>query len=101
MVEIVTHLHQYVPAIEFEEEIVIPSSGEAVKVPKARFSPVLLGGDQLTAARVRGAKKAKVSADVPSTRLEGIIPVAEDWHTKMNFLGVCVCLIKSRHVHAC
>ena len=51
-----------------------------VTVPKAVFSPVLLGGDQLTAARVRGAKKTKVSDEVPANKLEGIIPVAEDWH---------------------
>lgn len=89
MIEIVRHMHQYVPAIECEEEQVIPSNGQVVKVSKARFSHVLLGGDQLTAARARGAKKAKVSADVPSIRLEGIVPMAEDWHTKMNFLGVC------------
>lgn len=57
---------------------------------KARFSQVILGGDQLTAARIRGAKKAKVSSDVPTIRLEGITPVAEDWHTKMNFMGVCI-----------
>ena len=89
MIEIVRHLHQYVPVIEHEEDQVIPSIGETVKVPKAQFSPLLLAGDQLTAARVRGAKKAKVSDDAPSTRLEGIIAVAEDWHTKMNFVGVC------------
>ena len=62
----------------------LPSIGEIVKVSKAQFSPLLL-----TAARVRWAKKAKVSDDAPSTRLEGIIAVAEDWHTKMNFVGVC------------
>ena len=89
MVEIVQHLHQYVPAVEYEEELVIPSCGESVKVSRAKFSPVLLGGDQLTAARVRGAKKNKVSEDSPSGRMEGIVPVAEDRHTKMNFLGVC------------
>lgn len=90
IVEIVSHLHQYVPVIEFEEEQPIHSSNEIVMVPKAVFSPVLLGGDQLTASRVRGAKKAKVSDNVPSNRFEGIIPVAEDWHTKMNFMGVCL-----------
>lgn len=88
MVQIVSHLHQYVPVIEFSEEQVISSSSEKVEVPKAVFSPVLLGGDQLTAARVRGAQKAKVSDDVPVNRMEGIVPVAEDWHTKMNFMGV-------------
>lgn len=78
------------PAICYEEEQEIPSTGEVVAVSKAKFSPVLLGGDQLTAARIRGAKKAKVNEDAPSERLEGIIPVAEDWHTKMNFVGVCL-----------
>ncbi len=88
MIEIVRHLHQYVPTIEYEEELTIPSIGEAVKVAKAKFSPLLLGGDQLTAARARGAKKAKVSSDLPIERLEGIVPVTEDCHTKMNFMGV-------------
>lgn len=83
------------PAIEFEKDQVIRSSGEnlIVKVYEAKFSPVLLGGDQLTAARARGAKKAKVNADIPSSRLEGIIPVAEDWHTKMNFVGVRIIVL--------
>lgn len=88
MVEILHHLHQYVPTIEYQEEFLIPSIGQVVQVSKATLSPVLLGGDQLTAARIRGAKKAKVSSDLPVERLEGIVPVAEDWHTKMNFLGV-------------
>ncbi len=90
MVEIVKYLHQYVPVIRSEEEQLIPSRDETVHITKAQFSPVLFGGDQLTAARIRGAKKAKVSDDDPSNRMEGIIPVAEDWHTKMNFLGVSV-----------
>lgn len=88
MIEIVRHLHQYVPTIEYQEELLIPSIGQTVKVPRAKFSPLLFGGDQLTAARIRGAKKAKVSSDLPIERLEGIVPVAEDWHTKMNFMGV-------------
>jgi hypothetical protein len=74
MVDIVQHLHQYVPAVEYEEELMIPSCGESVMVARAKFSPVLLGGDQLTAARVRGAKKNKVSEDSPSDRMEGIVP---------------------------
>ena len=90
MIEIVRHVHQYVPAIEYEEEEVIPSNGQVVKVCKAIFNQVLLGGDQLTAVRAREARKAKVSSDIPSIRMEGIVPVAEDWHTKMNFIGVCI-----------
>ena len=88
MIQILSHLHQYVPVMEYDEDLFVPSINEEVTVPKALFSPVLLGGDQLTAARDRGAKKAKVSADIPLKRLEGIVPVAEDWHTKMNFMAV-------------
>ena len=44
----------------------IPSNGQVVKVCKAIFNQVLLGGDQLTAARAREARKAKVSSDIPS-----------------------------------
>lgn len=87
--EIVTHLHhQYVPTLKFTDDVIIPGTSETVAVPRAVFCPILLGGDQLTAARVRGAKKAKVSDELPANRLEGIIPVAEDWHTKMNFVLV-------------
>ena len=49
------------------------------------MQPVLLGGDHLTAARARGANKTK---DAPTSRLEGLVPVAEDWHTKVIFLEV-------------
>ena len=52
------------------------------------MSPILFGGDQLTAARARGAKKAKFNSYCSVTQLDGLIPCAEDWHTKMNFLGV-------------
>ena len=59
-----------------------------VQVPGAFFHPILVGGDQLKAARGRGAKKAKVHTVSPTSRLEGLIPVAEDWHTKVTLLEV-------------
>ena len=55
----------------------ISEIGKTVLVPGAFLHPVLIG-DQLTAARRRGAKKAKVHADSPTSRLEGLILVAED-----------------------
>ena len=77
-----------VPVMEYDGDLFVPSINEDITIRKALFSPVLLGGDQLTAAHVRGAKKAKVSANIPLKRLVGIVPVAEDWHTKMNFMAV-------------
>ena len=51
--------------------------------------PILFSGDQKTAARGRGAQKAKMNALSPSARLEGLVPVAADWHTKVKILDVC------------
>ena len=87
MVDILAHIHQYVPSVSFSEDREI-STGETVQVHKASMHPILFGGDQMTASRSRSAIKAKANGESPLSRLEGIIPVMEDWHTKANFLGV-------------
>lgn len=92
MVEILADLHQYVPIAEYTEDTVVPGICDPVQVPKAYVHPIILGGDQLTANRARCAIKAKINEDKPSLRLEGLLPSAEDWHTKLNFLGVSVLL---------
>ena len=88
MVDILSHLHRYVPMVEYTEDTVVPNTDTTVSVPKASVHPILIGGDQLTAARARSALKSKANEDKPSLRLEGFIPVAEDWHTKVIFLQV-------------
>ena len=88
IVDIMSHLHQYVPAIEHTKRVTIKSTGEEVDVHQATFHKILIGGDQLTAARARGAKKMRANSVSPLTRLEGLIPCAEDWHTKLNLLQV-------------
>lgn len=92
MVAIISTLHQYVPTVEFTEELSVPSLQQTVQVPRASFHPIIIGGDQLTAARGRAAQKAKLHADSPVKRLEGLVPVAEDWHTKVILLEVSVVL---------
>ena len=96
MVEILTHLHQYVPIQEYTETTMVPETDESVDVSKAFVHSIFLGGDQLTANRARNAIKAKANEDTPTLRLEGLVAVVEDWHTKLNFLGVscvfCKCL---------
>ena len=76
MVKIMSTLHQYVPSVQYTEDYFISSIGQTTQVPKASLHPIIIGGDQLTAARGRGAKKAKLHADSPTSRLEGMIPVA-------------------------
>ena len=55
------------------------------------FSHVLIGGDQLTAARVRGADRVMGNSNNGQERLEGLVPVVEDWHAKVCFLQVRSC----------
>uniref|UniRef100_A0A1X7SP68 DUF6589 domain-containing protein n=1 Tax=Amphimedon queenslandica TaxID=400682 RepID=A0A1X7SP68_AMPQE len=49
---------------------------------------VLLGGDQMTAARARGSKMIRMNSTTDSKRLTGLLPVSEDWHTKVILLEV-------------
>ena len=88
MVEILAHLHQYVPIIEYEEERCIPGRSERVIEHKAKVHKVILGGDQLTKARAVSAIKIKSNGERPSSRLEGFIPVIEDWHAKLCLFEV-------------
>ena len=83
--DIMAHMH---PIIESSEDVYVPSLNEKVEFHRARSFPIIIAGDQLTAARARGAKKAKVNSDSPTSRFEGLIPAATDWHTKQALLGV-------------
>ena len=46
---------------------------------------VLLGGDQLTAARARGAAALRDGHNTSHDRLEGFEAVIEDWHARLAF----------------
>lgn len=62
----------------------MPSLDENVKFYKVRSFPIIVAGNQLTAARAQGAK----NANSPTSWFEGLIPTAMDWHTKQALLGV-------------
>ena len=100
MVQIMEELHSYVPAKRYNEDLSNEDSEEAIQVPNAVIHPILFGGDQLTAARARGAKSAKINSYDPFKRLDGLIPIAEDWHTKLNFLGVRKFITPLLHFHS-
>ena len=82
MVDIVSHFHQYVPLIEGTKCIYVDGIGETVEVPNDSLYKLFLGGDQLTAARARGAIKSQINSPTTTGRLAGFIPCVEDWHTQ-------------------
>lgn len=53
-----------------------------------KFHYLLFGGDQLTVERAHGSKKCRSNEIRGLDRLEGLIPVVEDWHAKVIFLKV-------------
>ena len=88
MVKVMSHVHQCVPVVEYEQEVNV-GDGRTISQPMSMVHPVLFGGDQLTAARIRGAQEAKCNSVTASKRFDGLIPVIEDWHTKVIILEVC------------
>ena len=84
MVDILLHLHQYVPLVQTTKSVHVPVTEEEVDVSQASFRRILLGGDQLTTARARAAIRSRVNSVTSATRLDGLI----DWHSKLNLLDV-------------
>lgn len=88
MVTIMTTLQRYVPTSSEDQLFSIPGSDELVAVRVDHFHHILLGGDQLTAARAQGAQRIRAKSETKVGRLKGLIPVVEDWHAKGCFLAV-------------
>lgn len=96
MVQIMEHAHTYVPFVPYTEERCI-SNGDKIDVTKAVMHKIIFGGDQLTVARMRSAQRSRLNGETPLAKLNGLVPVAEDWHTKANFLGVSMLLKGKGH----
>ena len=67
-----------------------PQHKRSSQCSEVSLFPILFSGDQLTVARGRGAKRAKVNLPSPISRFDGLVPVCEDWHTKVVLLEVYI-----------
>ena len=95
MVSILEHTHKYIPTVTTEEVIECDDSdGEEIITKNDRFHHILYGGDQLTTEQMRGAKNVRSNACRGKERLEGVVPMVEDWHTKV------LLKVSTVHVHA-
>ena len=87
MVEIMTEAQKYVPTIS--QAVDVEVAGESTVTVKAdHFHNILFGGDQLTVARAHGAQNVRENSVDGIGRLEGLIPVCEDWHARVTLLSV-------------
>ena len=87
MCSILEELHHYVPTEKVTLNLALPT-GESRPLDSESFYRILLGGDQLTAARARSGCSARADHDSSGKRLSGLLPVTEDWHAKMCYLKV-------------
>ena len=92
MLSILDHVHTYVPvqSNSIMNSFSNPVTGEPVFVNQQSVHPVLFGGDQLTVCRARGAQDIRRNGRDATQKLEGLIPVSEDWHTKVCLLQVSI-----------
>ena len=87
MCKILESLSKYVPSQEYTATVSLPD-GTMSSSKDVIFHQVLIGGDQLTCARVRGAQSICANHETNMDKLSGFTPVVEDWHTKMTLLKV-------------
>ena len=88
MCQIMKNLHKYVPTklchktYRFQDKDMVCEEGHHHKI--------LFGGDQLTVCHSRGAQAARSNDDhtLHASRLDGLVPVTEDWHARMTLLRV-------------
>ena len=84
---ILTHYMKLVPALVVEGHLTLPQGG-VLDFDDTRFFSILFGGDQLTAARMRGTQALRDTQEKCVDRLEGLVPVIEDWHARMALMKV-------------
>lgn len=88
MCKIMENLQEYVPSVSREE--ILEVANQTVTLEEVTCLPVLLGGDQLTTARARGAQAIRSSHDNARDRLEKLVPVIEDWHARLTLAKVFI-----------
>lgn len=86
MIDILTHIQGYVPCNTYEKEFVV--GDDVVCGHEYNFIPALVGGDQLSVARARGGQDISLDGNNGYDKLNGLLPVAEDWHAKLCFMEV-------------
>ena len=87
MAKILTHYMKLVPTVEEEGHRQLPN-GSVLDFDDTRFFSILFGGDQLTVARIRGTQIHWDTHDKRVDRFEGVVPVVEDWHSRMTLMKV-------------
>lgn len=79
LIDIMLQLHNYVPT---EHHTAVDESS-SYKASHDVLHKILFGGDQLTRKRAEMANNSRKNSGTPTKKLDGLIPVWEDWHARI------------------
>ena len=95
MMKLLEHVQQYSASKKVVEELQVPNPGgqsSVLKVEDDQLVMTVVGGDYLTATRMRGAQRIRGNSETGADLFDGLLPVAEDWHAKVCLLEVRVAI---------
>ena len=86
MKDILEEYKNYVPfkTVTLPEPL---TEGTTVITKDKSYVRTLIGGDYLSAVRARGAQLIRRTSELEERRLDGFLPVSEDWHSNSLFTG--------------
>ena len=76
--DILSELQEYAPSVHYDDG----------SIEAHIFKKILLGGDQLTVKRARGAQMLKSCEIGAGRQLRGLLPSPEDWHARQVVVQV-------------
>ena len=88
MIKIATRVHQYIPIIEQEDQIQLTTNNVTVEVTEnsSVLHQLLFGGDQLTAARIRGAKQVLLQQRKNWMAYSQLLKIGTPWLCFLRFV---------------
>ena len=84
MCSIMKNLHKYEPAKKYKKTYQLPDDNLACN--EECYHRILFGNDHLTVSHSRSAQGEHCNDDQPVQRLDGLVPVTEDWHTQLTLI---------------
>ena len=89
MIDILEEYKNYIPSKVIMLNETIP---DCDNTEDRVYVTTLVGGDCLSVTRAHGARYIKRTSELAVHRLDGFLPVAEDWHAKLCLLEVLLLL---------
>ena len=88
--EVLDELQKYIPTKDCitTYDVLVEGEHQCIEVNDSKQYQILTGGDQFSVARYRSVQSVRTNHDLTVERLEGFVPVIEDWHARLTLVKV-------------